>query len=216
MLFYAQVILIVCFASCNESKNKDVQLLSQDKIDSINKAVSEEISGMTSAKSEGINKIDSAKVKELEKYFTFEEDEFDVNKRKWIKPKSAARYANQNSVYLYFSADEKGPDVLRLRFQYCANDWLFIKKYIFNIDGFPIEFTPGEVKRDNQAYQIWEWSDDPMTGFETNLVEAIESCESIKVKIIGSDYEEVKTISNKEIDAMKKSIELYKAMGGII
>jgi hypothetical protein len=34
--------------------------------------------------------------------------------------------------------------------------------------------------------------------------------------MIGIDYEKVKTISDKEIKAMKQTIELYKAMGGSI
>lgn len=217
-LVYTQIILLICLASCNEnSKPKDVELLTQDEIDSLNIVKSREIREMTNSENEDkINFIDSAKIKSLEHYFTFEEDEFDVQKRKWVKPKSAAKYVNQSTIYFYFASNEKQVSKLRLRFQYVDSKWLFIKKYIFNIDEFPIEFTPAEVKRDNEGGMIWEWSDDEMTPFEANLVELIENCKSIKVKIIGDDYSKVKTISNKEIEAMKKTIELYKAMGGSI
>ena len=161
-------------------------------------------------------KRDSVKIKELEPFFKYEEDEFDVQKKKWVKPKGVPKYVNQNTIYFYFASNEKQVSKLRLRFQYVDSKWLFIKKYIFNIDDFPIEFTPVEVRRDNEGGMIWEWSDDEMTPFEANLVELIENCKSIKVKIIGDDYSKVKTISSKEIEAMKKTIELYKAMGGSI
>ena len=190
----------------------------KQRLDSIAKKISEigDVIGDGKAEKQEIREIDSVKIKELMPYFNKEVDEFDVDKRKWIKPKTAAKYVNANSIYFYFSATDSEVSSLRLKIQYCAEDWLFIEKYIFNIDGFPIEFIPNEVKRDNKGGQIWEWSDSPMTGFEASLIDAIEYCKSIKIKFVGDDYAKVKNISSKEVESLKRSIKLYKAMGGSI
>lgn len=175
-----------------------------------------EVINIEKDKSKTNENVDSAKIKELMPYFKTEVDEFDVNHRKWITPNTAAKYANANSIYFYFSTTGDKVGNLRLKVQYYADDWLFIRKYIFNIDGFPIEFVPKEVKRDNDYGKIWEWSDDAMTPFESSLINSIRYCKAIKVKFVGDDYEKVRALSNKEIQSMKRAIELYYAMGGSI
>lgn len=160
-------------------------------------------------------KIDSTKIKNLEPYFNIEKDEYDIKGTQWVKPKSAPKYVNRNSIYFYFAEANGKIGKLRLRIQYYANKWLFIKKCIFNIDGFPIEYMPNNVKRDNDS-MIWEWSDEEMTPFEASLIDALEYCKSVKVKFVGIDYSDERTLSSKEVTDIKRAIELYKAKGGSI
>ena len=160
-------------------------------------------------------KIDSIKIKELSPYFNFEKDEFDVRRTQFIKPKSAPKFINKNAVYFYFGEINGVVGNLRLKIQYYAKNWLFIEKYIFNIDGFPIEFIPSVVKRDNDS-MIWEWSDEEMTPFEASLIDALEYCKTVKIKFVGRDYSDVRTLSAKEVTDIKRAIELYKAKGGSI
>ena len=163
---------------------------------------------------EGLKK-DSTKIKNLEPYFNIEKDEFDIKGTQWIKPKSAPKYVNRNGIYFYFAEANGKIGKLRLRIQYYGDDWLFIQKCIFNIDGFPIEYMPNNVRRDNDS-MIWEWIDEEVTPFEASLVDALENCNSVKVKFVGKDYSDVRTLSAKEVTDIKKSIELYKAKGGSI
>lgn len=158
---------------------------------------------------------DSAIIKELSPYFEIKKDEFDVQGRTWYYPKGAPKFINREGIYFYFEDKEGIAKNLRLKIQYYGNDWLFIEKYIFNIDGFPIEFIPQEVERDNNN-KVWEWCDEGMTAFEASLIDAIRYGKEIKMKYVGRQYGKVRVLSHKEITAMKRSIEMYEAMGGKI
>lgn len=168
-------------------------------------------------KAEPIKKINTDSIVNLyRKDFTFKEDEFSANKRIWVEPKNAPKYIDVNSVYMYFQMVNGKASNLRLKIQYTADDWLFIRKYVFNCDGFPIEYIPDDVKRDNKNGYIWEWSDQGMTKFESSLVNTIYTSKSIKVKFDGSQYYKVRTLSQKEISYLQKTIKFYRELGGTL
>lgn len=160
-------------------------------------------------------KIDSAKIKELNKFFTSKTDEFDPNALVWHKPKSAPKYTNQNGIYCYFQSNNGMPINLRLRMQYHADDWLFIKKVQFSIDKKAFEFIPRNTETDSgNGGRIWEWFDEDMGKSHTELLDALANAKSAKMKLIGRQYYKTKTITNDQIRDIKRSLDLYKAMGG--
>ena len=67
--------------------------------------------------------------------FRKKHDEF--KKVTWYYPSSAPQYDNRNAVYSYFYMmdDRDQPANLRFKVQYAADEWLFVEKYIFLIDG---------------------------------------------------------------------------------
>lgn len=161
------------------------------------------------------SRIDSAKIKELLPFFNQKRDEFDPVGLTWIIPKSAPKYINMNGVYIYFGALDANPTfpaVLRLKLQYCADDWLFIEKIQFLIDGNLFKIIPQEVKRDNNGGKIWEWCDEPID--DKDFVDALENAKSIKIKLIGDNYNDIMTLSEKQVTDIRRSISLYRAMGG--
>ena len=159
--------------------------------------------------------IDSAKIKELDKFFTSETDEFDPNALVWHKPKSAPKYTNRNGIYCYFQSNNGMPSNLRMRMQYHADDWLFIQKVQFSIDGNAFEFIPRDTETDSgNGGRIWEWFDEGMGKSNTELLNGLANAKSAKMKLIGRQYYKVKTITNNQIKDIKRSLDLYKAMGG--
>lgn len=159
--------------------------------------------------------VDSTKIKELDKFFTSETDEFDPNALVWHKPKSAPKYTNRNGIYCYFQSNNGMPSNLRLRMQYHADDWLFIQKVQFSIDGNAFEFIPRDTETDSgNGGRIWEWFDEGMGKSNTELLNALANAKSAKMKLIGRQYYKVKTITNNQIRDIKRSLDLYKAMGG--
>lgn len=159
--------------------------------------------------------IDSAKIKELDKFFTSEKDEFDPKALVWHKPKSAPKYTNRNGIYCYFQSNNGMPSNLRLRMQYHSDDWLFIKKVQFLIDDKAFEFIPKDTQTDSgNGGRIWEWFDESMGKSNTELLDALANAKSAKMKLIGRQYHEIKTITNDQIRDIKRSLDLYKAMGG--
>ncbi|WP_146239124.1 hypothetical protein [Putridiphycobacter roseus] len=159
--------------------------------------------------------IDSAKVKKLKKYFNSNKDEFSPDGLVWHKPKSAPKYTNRNSLYCYFQSSNGKPSNLRLRMQYHSDDWLFFRKVQFSIDGKAFEFIPMNTETDSgNGGRIWEWFDESMGKSNAELLDALANAKSAKMKLIGRQYSDVKTITSSQIRDIKRSLDLFKAMGG--
>ncbi len=152
--------------------------------------------------------IDSSKIKKLKQFFDFKSDEFSEDKTTWTTPKSAPRYRNRNGTYCYFS-----PDNLRFVFQYHKDDWLFFSKCTFLIDGETFEYTPNEVKRDNDESGITEWFDEGVDDTNKDIIEAFAKAKTAKVKLIGDNYVDIIMISKNELLGFKRTLEYYKALG---
>jgi len=217
------------FKLIDEQGNNVALLINFDKIDSLKNSVRNRIFEMKNSLKETVDnskekeienfkksvKIDSAKIKELNRYFNSKTDEFDPNALVWHKPKSAPKYTNRNGIYCYFQSNNGMPSNLRLRMQYHADDWLFIQKVQFSIDGKAFEFIPRDTETDSgNGGRIWEWFDEGMGKSNTELLNALANAKSAKMKLIGRQYYKVKTITNNQIRDIKRSLDLYKAMGG--
>lgn len=160
-------------------------------------------------------KIDSAKIKELKKFFFVKTDEFSENKLKWHKVKSAPKYTNANGIYIYFQTENGVPNNLRFRLQYYSDEWLFIKHAQFSIDGKAFEYYPSGVETDSgDGGYIWEWWDESLTSSEHDLIYALANAKKAKVKLIGRQYYDIKTISKEQTIGIKRTLDYYAALGG--
>lgn len=160
------------------------------------------------------SKVDSVKMQELLPYFNVKKDEFDPNGTVWYTPKSAPKYTNANGIYLYFGVQNNKPMALRFRIQYYAADWLFFSKVQFSIDGNAYEFIPLKTETDHSGGVIWEWFDESLTSSDSNLIHALASAKTAKMKFIGRQYYDIKTITAKQTKDINRALELYNAMGG--
>ena len=160
-------------------------------------------------------KIDSVKIKELLPFFKVKKDGFDPNGKTWYEPKSAPQYTNRNGIYLYFAVQNGKVASLRFRVQYYSDDWLFFKKIQFSIDENAYEYIPSNTETDcGNGGKIWEWFDEALTGSDRDLIYALVEAKSAKMKFIGRQYYDIKTITRNQISDMKRALELYRAMGG--
>jgi len=160
------------------------------------------------------SKIDSVKVKELEKYFIKKTDEFSNNNKIWYKPKSTPQYTNMNGIYCYFQTQNGMPCNLRFRIQYYSDDWLFFNRIQFSIDEKAYEYIPQNVETDNGGGNIWEWFDEGLNSSDKDLIYALANAKKAKMKFIGRQYHDIKTITKEQSLAIKRTVELYKALGG--
>jgi hypothetical protein len=160
-------------------------------------------------------KIDSGKVKELEIHFRKRKDEFSNTNKTWYEPKTAPKYTNRNGIYCYFQTENGVPSNLRFRMQYYSDDWLFFSKVQFSIDGKAFDYIPNKTERDSgDGGHIWEWFDESVSESDTELINALSNAKSAKMKLIGQQYFDIKTISKEQLISIKRTIDLYKAMGG--
>lgn len=136
----------------------------------------------------------------------------DFTNKCWVHHRSEPRYRNCTHSYMYFQMVEDTATNLRIVVQYAANDWLFIKRMIFNIDGENYDFIPQEMEKDNYT-TIWEWCDESCS-YHLSLVEALYSAKEVKIRYIGSQYHSDKVMPSSQLKAIQETIDYYKACGG--
>lgn len=190
----------------------------EERIFSMNNTLQESVDRNKKEKVESFKQtasVDSSKIKDLDKYFKKRKDEFSNNNKVWHEPKSAPKYTNRNGIYCYFQSEDGMPSNLRFRLQYYADDWLFFKKVQFSIDGKDFDYIPLNTETDSgDGGYIWEWFDESVGDTDKELINALANAKSAKMKLIGRQYYDIKTISQDQINSFKRTLELYKAMGG--
>lgn len=160
-------------------------------------------------------KLDSARIKTLKKSFKITKDEFDVDEKQWVRPIDEPRYVNRNGIYSYFQTIKGVASNLRFVIQYYSDDWLFIQKYQFSIDGKAYEYIPRKVETDNgDGGMIWEWFDDQVDENLKEIMEAIVKSKVTKIKMVGRQYFDIKNVNAKQKESIRKTLELYKLQGG--
>lgn len=194
------------------SKNEEINpYINPETLDEIEKRIMS--LGMENHDTQEVH-VDSVKIKELSPFFDFKKDEFDPKGITWISPKNRPKYVNRNGMFCYFSTAQGKVSPIRFQIQYYAEDWLFIKKYQFSIDGNAYELIPDNVETDHSGGKIWEWCDQSIRGDDMLIIKALAVAKSAKIKFVGRQYSEVRTITAKELESIKNVLDLYSAMGG--
>ena len=214
----ALLLLLIVFVVANVEPPQTIKQNNLAKQDSITTV--EEIDVDKLLKEERL-KRDSIII-EIKKSFTFKLDEFE--NRHWIEPKSRPKYIDMNGCYCYFQMNQDSTvSNFRFRFQYFANDWLFIKKMIFNVNGEDNLTILPSMEKDCGYNGIWEWCDVSVasdndyrnSNYVTEyFIKTLANAKSIKVKLCGDQYNNVKTLSAQQIKSIKEAYNYYKELGG--
>ncbi len=133
----------------------------------------------------------------------------------WYHDKSTPKYRNANAFELYFGTQKGANTTLRLVIQYYGKDWLFIEKYLFNVDGYTYEIDPsyGDVETDSDS-KVWEWFDTkPNTG-EVALIKRIIKSKKAIMRLEGSQYYKDVTITSTQKKALGRVLTVYAGLGG--
>lgn len=178
-------------------RESDRKRLEKERLDSISKAENEKT------------------IKDLSRYFRFKKDEFSSDGRIWVEPKDRPMYIDVNGIYCYFQTNDGKASNLRLKIQYAADDWLFIQNYKFSIDGMAFDYYPDNIERDNNS-TIWEWADNQVTASDQSLLTALMMAKDAKIRYIGRQYHKDRVITAKQLKSIKRTVQLYRAMGGSI
>lgn len=143
--------------------------------------------------------------------FRVEDDDF--KGVRFYEAKSVPKYVDVNSVHLYIGQVDSTTMTLRLKLQYHADDWLFIDKVQIQSNGKVFTLKSREWKRDNGSGSIWEWSDEPLVGADYFAISVLAD-NGGTIRYSGSKYFDKRMLTKKEVDNLKKTIELFKALGG--
>jgi hypothetical protein len=117
--------------------------------------------------------------------------------------------ANDISLYLR-QRDGSAAATLRLLISYTGDDWLFVERYKFNVDGQAYTITPDSVDRDNGLGGVWEWSDDLLSKDNLAIVRAIAGSSKATIRYEGKQY-----YKDREITAQEKAA-LTDVLGGYL
>ena len=139
----------------------------------------------------------------------------DVQGTTFYGHKDAPRYLNSRTDFgVYFAAVDGDAQVLRLRIQYVARDWIFIERFIIKADEqvFRIEPSYGQIKRDNGSGEIWEWYDAPVGFEEQKILTAMLAAKKVTIRFEGSQYRKDRTLSKGERGRLEEVLTAYRAM----
>jgi hypothetical protein len=132
--------------------------------------------------------------------------------------RAAPRFVNSRSwVGAYIAQSELSPPVLRLRIVYTGENWLFIERYLFKVDGQSFSLTPESygaesVERDNGSGGIWEWWDVVAEGERLRLLHALADAKSATVRYEGRQYYRDRSIGVEERRAVKRVLTVLDAI----
>lgn len=209
LTFFGIVIINIKPAHKREKESKTDKSLVKEKANQVIDSIKQEAA---LAKKE-----DSLAIIKLKPFFNEKKDEFSTEALIFIKPKNAPSYVNYNTFYLYFAKSNTALSQLRFRIQFINNDWVFLKKIVFLIDDQPYEFYPSKVDTDvMNGGQIVEWVDEAIDEYSATLIAVLSQAKKVKVKFIGNQYYEIRTMSAKDLQYIKHSYNYYKALGGSI
>jgi len=203
--------VIIILSSCRPNSSKD---------DGLSKTSLADTSLALNIDSNGkpihlAKKQDSLQIKVLSKSFKFTKDEFDVEGKQWVRPINEPNYVNRNTIYSYFMKINGIASNLRFVIQYYGDDWLFIQKYQFSIDGQAFEYAPRNVETDSgDGGMVWEWFDDQADTNLKTILRAISKSKTTKVKMIGKQYFDIITVTSKQKESIRKTLALYRLLGG--
>lgn len=135
---------------------------------------------------------------------TIGKDEFEENY--FLK---TSKEENESYLRFYIGLNEK-QSWLRLKIKYHASNWLFVNKIKTLADGKRWESSQLDFKRDNEAGEIWEWIDIPVTKNDkiyTTIKNGLNS-KNFTIRFVGDKYHDDLSVNNKKEN--KEIIKLFE------
>lgn len=162
-----------------------------------------------------LNRFDTLRVEELISKFSIEKDEFTGNAFYTHK-----KLLNSPDISVYISKRKFLTPYLILSIRYSGKDWIFIDKYIFLNDGVTLEIIPKneaeEVIRKAGYGYVSEKIDLEVTPDIYRLLKSVSESDIVKLRYQGENNKYDIEISKKQKEAIKTTLEFYKALGGLL
>ena len=121
---------------------------------------------------------------------------------------SAKTVSSQIDFFCYIVQNSSGDASLRLKIQYVAKDWLFIRQFTIKADDQTFILRPantGVIERDNAGGKIWEWYDQPVRDPEMTMLTAVANAKNVVVRFEGTQYQK----DLKFVDAVTHRIHTF-------
>lgn len=126
--------------------------------------------------------------------------------------------SNKDNLFVYVSKRDDGQIILRLRIQYEGNNPIGVKNYLLQTDAREIIISPppnGSIARGQDGNRYFSYYDyNVYTRYIFKAISDLAVANNVKLTYVGSNGNETRMVKEKEIEAIKKTLELYELMGG--
>lgn len=199
-IFILSIFIFIAFGS------EDDETVSKTEGIETGQALKEE--NLTDSQKDSLNSI---KIKKIEKgkkeLSSFKKNKDDFENITFYKDPRTPYYTNVNFIYPYIG-EKENQYWLRFVLQYTSDDWLFINQAVLMIDGEKFIIS-GNWERDNNT-DIWEWLDIAVNESELIMLEKLGNSKVAKVRYEGNQYHKDRTITTKEKNIIKKTLQIYE------
>ena len=122
---------------------------------------------------------------------------------------------SRSEIYCYIVKPGEGKPYLRIKTQYVANDWLFVreisikaddKKFVWDMSRF------NDVERDNSGGKIWEWQDKTATEKEIENLKLIAKALEVTIRYKGSQYRKDREMGDNEKARLGEVLRAYQVL----
>ncbi|TSE08927.1 MULTISPECIES: hypothetical protein [Aquimarina] len=142
---------------------------------------------------------------------------YDVaNEVTWYSDNSSTQSNDKSYIQTYIGKKEKRKPWLGLSINhFTKKDWLFIQRMEIDVDGKTFEIeeaTPGEFNSKEESGGKREWLDRVIKELDMPMIKAIASSKVAKIKFVGKDDLNTKTISKAEKKAIQNVLDAYNAL----
>jgi hypothetical protein len=130
----------------------------------------------------------------------------------WISHKSQPVLDNYMSLYFGTKNGSASIYPLRMKFNYYADSWLFVKSVTIKADDQVFSLDKMDFERDNGSGSIWEWSDSPVEDMA--MLNKIISAKKVVIRYDGRQYYHDFVLPEAQKNAMKEILLAWNRYGG--
>jgi hypothetical protein len=130
----------------------------------------------------------------------------------WYQHRNQPRFTNSRStVYLYIG-ERGGSRWLRMKVQYAASSWLFVREVVAYADGATETLADGNFERGSKS-TIWEWSDVSPTASQLRTLERLGSSREAILRFKSKSGYVDKTLSTADKRALLETLRAAELLG---
>jgi len=139
----------------------------------------------------------------------------DVRGIAFYQDKTTPKPILTTSFYAYIGQKDKRT-WLRMYIQYHGDEWLFVRSFTIKAGDQNYEISPSydEFKRDNGAYNVWEWYDGAVERKDVEMIKGIIADPKPVIRFHGENYYSDYTVTAAERKALQNVLDAFVALGG--
>lgn len=130
----------------------------------------------------------------------------------WISHRNTPTLDKYVSAYFGSMKDSAASYPLRLKFQYYADDWLFVRSVTVKADDKVYELGKLDFERDHSSGSVWEWADIEVENHK--MLKDWLSAKRVVVRFNGDKYYDDFILPQNQQIQLLEVYQVWKNMGG--